>query len=310
MKKVQKNDALQIQKRFHLFRLVLEKKVKDEPSIADSVANRADVLEHLLTKAPRFVDENGTIYQASRTFKIDDSGFYFKFGVEKKSPEKKFDEKKYDFVDFEGSKTQYAYCFYCPKNQLLAVERKSKFYAPSIIANKIALTLEGMKNNPKYHLDNNENLLFLSSVCKSRIVYRPTEFITEIKQAKILLSFTVSIPIQNPYDFENMLADPMKKYMDEVNASESKVTVANKEGLATDKLVDMSHKMAAYGAGASAIVKQSAESKEKKVSLNSQKNSAVAECKLDKGTTIEQNKESIFKRILEVFKAIHDGHKE
>ncbi|MDY0259460.1 MAG: hypothetical protein RBR41_07310 [Desulfovibrio sp.] len=297
-----------------LFRLVLEPQA-GKGSLGEIEVSRQDLLIKLLATSPQLPSGAYKVFLTSKIEQISSSGFYFKAGVQSLKTGAKFDSEKKDFVEAETEIADFSHCIYDKNLQLLAIENKSGLSSPKTLANRLASAIENIKNTDGYKsLSPEEKMLFSNSICKSRQVYETNEFIKILKNSYKISKFTIVMLLPNPANFKDTIYTPFNELMEDTQASGGQITIENKdEGLEPNRLVDLSHDIGAYGAGASAKVQDAAESKERTIRLDKRENAAKATLSLPQTMFTVDFKEyskDFLKVITDKFKQIHESNKK
>lgn len=105
---------------------------------------------------------------------------------------------------------------------------------------------------------------------------------------------------ENPYDFDELLQNPMQQFMKEAEGEESKAGVSSKKGLNKETIVQISHAVAAHGDDAKARILKSEDGIAETVRLKKKINGAYIEI-TEEALKI---REQVFKIIKEKYKQI------
>lgn len=297
-----------------LFRLVLEPNA-GKGSLGEIGISRKDLLIKLLETSPQLSFGANKIFLTSRVERIGQSGFYFKAGIQSRKAGAEFDSEQKDFIEKETEITDFSHCIYEEKLQLLSIESKSGLSTPRALANKLASAIENIKNTDGFRtLPPEAKMLFSNSTCKSRQIYEPNEFTKILRNSYKISKFTIKMLLPNPDNFQDKIYRPFNELMEETQANRASVIIENKdEGLEADRLIDLSHDIGAYGAGASANVQDIAGGKERTIRLDKLENAARVTLPLPQSMfTIDfsQFSRDFLGIIINKFNQIHESSKK
>lgn len=294
---------------FYLFRLVLEPK-GGQTSLSDVEVSKADLLAKILRQGLEARVRQDVTCLSSKVYDIGIGGLYFQFGEIHKKRSKDFDKDTKEFIDTIKDDTDCVHCLYDIKRQLLAIEKKSGLPSPKSLANRIGASIDAIKSNSKQNkiFSDIELILLASTKCKARQIYEPNAFVESLKHCYKIVSYRIDMVPQNPIDFKDTIKDPLGRIMDDTGANAASIQVKNsQDGLGAERLVNISHDVAAYGAGAEARVIDKENAPARQIKLNKNENAAFASASLPiTAMTIDfvQHAEVIMDQILRKFNRI------
>ena len=225
---------------------------------------------------------------------IDNRGAYFALGRTTKSIVELYDIETRNFIVDEHAESPYTHAYIDFPLQVLAIAYKPRL-AP--YTNTIAKQLEKMLNFQ-------EALRRADVVADIAPLNDPRDFLTHIKVASVVQSFTAEITLPNPFDSHEDFEKPYQKFVKATEGYKGKAMVQGND-LNREVIGEVARACAAAGNDASARMKDTEQSRFRTRRL---KGRAVTLDYDDKDP--DESPKSFLDAIRETYKAITSGHEK
>jgi hypothetical protein len=270
--------------RFQLFRIRLFK----NPTLFNHDIDRVELLKEVINDRPSAEIRKGYWWHIGNVNKLNDEGAYFALGRTTKSIVEMYDTETRNFIIDEHSESPYTHTYIDFTYQLLAIAYKPRL-AP--YTKTIAKQLEKLLNTRK-------NLQRHNVSCDITPLNDPRDFISHLKVAEIVQSFTAEVTLPNPFDAHEDFEKPYQKFVSASEGFKGKAMVQG-EDLNRDVICEVAQACAAAGNDASARMKDTKDSRFRTRRL---KGRAVT-LDYDENAS-DESKNKFWKAIRETYKAI------
>ncbi|MDL2313827.1 hypothetical protein LJC36_02475 [Desulfovibrio sp. OttesenSCG-928-C14] len=273
-----------------------------QQSLFESFIDKPTLLKKLILLRPGAMVRKGIEWTMADSEVYAESSIFFNFGRITQKQKDRFDRDERSFYAMIDDDIDRVSCFYDGKFQVLAIESRYEAPKPSTIANYISKVVAAIKDDEELmkKLVPEEKALFLTTRPQIDSITDPVHFIEYIKKAYKINLFEVSFSPENPYDFDELLQNPMQKFMKAADGEESKAGVSSKTGLNKETIVQISHAVAAHGDDARARIFKSENGIAETVRLKKKINEAYIEITEES----LKPKERVFQLIKEKYKQI------
>jgi hypothetical protein len=211
--------------------------------LADAQPDSSMLLRRSLDESPMAELRKGQVWRIGNVEFLDDSGIYFAFGRTRKSAIERFDAEKSIFLQELIATAPYTHVFLDVDLQLAAIASESDL-APriSLIARRLAQVLSRSRTAGEVHAEIEESE-----------IRDPESFITYLREAHAVRSFTFQFKPPNPFDVENEVHRPLERYLREARGERGTTTIQGR-GLEPEVLERLSRSVASQGQNAKARV--------------------------------------------------------
>lgn len=270
--------------RFQLFRIRLFK----NPTLFNHDIDRVELLKKVINSRPSSEIRKGYWWHIGNVNKLNHEGAYFALGRTTKSIVEMYDTETRNFIIDEHSESPYTHSYIDFTYQILAIAYKPRL-APH--TKTIAKQLEKLLNTK-------ENLRRQNVTCDIAPLSDPRDFISHLRVAEIVQSFTAEVTLPNPFDAHEDFEKPYQKFVRATEGYKGKAVVQG-EDLNRKVICEVAQACAASGNDASARMKDTKESRFRTRRL---KGRAVT-LDYDEGDP-EESQNKFLKAIRETYKAI------
>lgn len=232
--------------RFQLFRLRLFKR----PTLFNQDVDRLELLEKVINERPSAELRKGYWWHIGNVEVIDNVGAYFALGRTTKAIVELYDTESRNFVIDEHAESPYTHAYIDFHLQVLAIAYKPRL-AP--YTKTIALQLEKLLNDQK-------ELKWSHVTADIAPLNDPRDFLTHIKVAAIVQSFTAEITLPNPFDAHEDFEKPYQKFVRATEGYRGKAMVQG-DDLNREVIGEVARACAAAGNDASARMKDTERSR-------------------------------------------------
>lgn len=276
--------------RFQLFRLRLFMR----PTLFNHDVDRIELLEKVIYDRPSAELRKGYWWHIGNVERIDNRGAYFALGRTTKSIVELYDIETRNFVIDEHAESPYTHAYIDFPLQVLAIAYKPRL-AP--YTKTIAKQLEKLLNIQKA-------LQWQHITADIAPLNDPRDFLTHIKVAAIVQSFTAEITLPNPFDSHEEFEKPYQRFVRATEGYKGKAMVQG-EDLNREVISEVARACAAAGNDASARMKDTERSRFRTRRL---KGRAVTLDYDDQDP--DESPKSFLDDIRETYKAITSEHEE
>jgi hypothetical protein len=276
--------------RFQLFRL----RLFVSPTLFNQDVDRIELLEKVIKGRPSAELRKGYWWHIGNVEIIDDKGVYFALGRTTKSIFELYDIETRNFVIDEHAESPYTHAYIDFPRQVLAIAYKPRL-APDTKA--IAKQLEKLLNIQ-------EALHGSNITADIAPLNDPRDFLTHIKVAAIVQSFTAEVTLPNPFDSHEDFEKPYQRFVRATEGYKGKAMVQG-DDLNREVIGEVAKACAAAGNDASARMKDTERSRFRTRHLKGQ---AVTLDYNDKDQ--DESPKSFLDAIRETYKAITSEREE
>jgi hypothetical protein len=205
--------------------------------------DRPRLIEDALQKTPERKSRGGSVWHVGNLEKLDDFGWYFRFGRTSRATLPFFDSATRSFVEQDYDSAPYTHAVVDSRLGLCALARKTQLaHSTGQIANQLEKLL------------NDTSIAYTTGVRFSlEAIKDPQEFIDQLKGALAILSFGITFGRPNPFDANELFQKPMEQLLDEAHGAEGQTTIEG-EALDPDVLTELTRSAAATGNDAEAVI--------------------------------------------------------
>jgi hypothetical protein len=232
---------------FHLFRIRLEEKAD---LFADTSKTKAEIIKEAVDEKPSREIRKGQVWKIGNVEPIGTEGLFFAFGKITKSTREVYDESGGNFIEEDLEECPYTYVMVDLRFQVCAIAKKTKIaQSPKPVGSNLAKLLDASD-------------VAVSNSIKFSIapISDPAEFLTLIKDAKIISRFEIEFSPPNPFDAEKDFHAPMEKFLQVTGGFKGATTIEG-NNLDSGVLVEVVRSAAATGNEAKAWIKSSDDQK-------------------------------------------------
>lgn len=276
--------------RFQLFRLRLFL----TPTLFNQDVDRVNVLREIISEKPSAEIRKGFWWHIGNVKDLGINGAYFALGRTTKSIIELYDPKTRDFVVDEHPESPYTHVYIDFPLQVLAIGYKPRL---SQYTKSIAEQLEKLLNQQEKikHNDMSADIAPLSD---------PRDFITHLKEAAVVGTFTAEFTLPNPFDAEEDFEKPFQRFIHASAGNKGKASVSGPD-LNRDTIENIARSCAVAGNDALARMKDTDKSRFR---IRRLKGRAVTIDYNDDDPN--ESPESFLEAIRETYKAIRTEHSE
>ena len=223
--------------RFQLFRLRLFIK----PTLFNQNLDRIQLLQDVILARPSGELRRNFTWHIGNVKLLDSNSAYFAIGRTTKSIVELYDTKTRDFILDEYPESPYTHAYIDFKLQVLAIAYKKRL---AQYTKTIGKQLERLLNSHEY-LQNADTTADIASLND------PRDFLTHIKEAAIVQSFTAETTLPNTFDSSEDWEKPFQRFVRAAEGNQGK-TVVRGDDLNRDVLEEVTRACAVSGNNVSA----------------------------------------------------------
>lgn len=248
-----------------------------------------EILIDALNKLPSAEGSRGIIWHIGNIEKLDQDGYYFRFGKTTKSTFEVYENGLFKDEEFETS--PYTHIVIHTQLELCGIARKTKLSQTTKgIANQLARVLthsqEG-QSDAKFEI---------------ATLLDPKNLIHYLTTAYSISKFMISFKRPNPWDIDEDYVKPTQKLLESSGGEKGKTQIEGNE-LASDKLEDLARSAASTGDEAIAWLRTNKQSKLQKKQLTGNPVIINHEDLSDKNQITE-----LYNKVVEVYNRIRNGN--
>jgi hypothetical protein len=199
---------------YQLFRLTSRKSIQ-LPLLGDPRLDSSELLRQSLQELPRAELRKGQVWRIGNVQLLDDTGIYFAFGRTRKSAIERFDAEKSAFLLEMSSTAPHTHVFLDVELQLAAIAGESDLAPrPALIARRLAQVLSRSATAGENYAE-----------IEASEIRDPESFITYLREAYAVRSFSFQFKAPNPFDVENEVHRPLERYLREAGGESGTTSI-------------------------------------------------------------------------------------
>lgn len=226
--------------RFQLFRLRLFL----EPTFFNQDVDRVNVLREIVFEKPSAELKKGYWWHVGNVKGLGKNGAFFALGRTTKSMVELYDPETKDFIIDEHPESPYTHVYVDFPLQVLAIGYK----------NRLAPKTESIAKQLEKLLNQQERLQHINMTSDIAPLIDPRDFLTHLKEAAVVRTFTADFTLPNPFDSEEDFEKPFQRFINASEGNKGKASVSGSD-LNRDVIENIARSCAASGNGASARMK-------------------------------------------------------
>ncbi|MDD5234397.1 MAG: hypothetical protein PHG91_13470, partial [Syntrophales bacterium] len=219
-------------------------------TLFNNKVDRIKILKTCILKRPSAELQKGFWWHIGNVKELDDNGASFAIGRTTKSKLEIYDPKTKDFIINEHPESPYTQVYIDFPFQIIAIAYKPKL---SQYTKSIAQQLERILNLQD---------LFINQHATANIaaLKDPKDFITHLKEAAVVQSFSAEFSLPNLFDSEEDFEKPFQRLIQESEGNKGKAIISG-SNLNRAVIEDLARSCAASGNEASAKMKDTEQSR-------------------------------------------------
>ncbi len=273
---------------FQLFRIQVYPPIQGQ--LFEQRKAPSQILKEVIYSLPSAKLRRGMTWHVGNVTEIDEKALYFRLGRITQLTREVYHDGRFDEQAFEEA--PYTHVLLDLELEVCAVAKKIKLAVKTArIGRQLVRLLEKSEGNVKLQAD-----------FDIKEIYDPKDFLTHLRQARLISKFWVIFSKPNAFDVNKDFIQPMQKLLSESEGDQGKTEVEG-DSLNKDSLEELARSAASVGNDAGALLQPMEKGRRVRKSLKG--NSATYTTEED--IAEDKQKKSIMKDIREVYQRLRSG---
>lgn len=277
-----------MQLEFQLFRIQVYPPIQGQ--LFEPRKTPSEILKEVIYSLPSARLRRGMTWHVGNVTQLDEKALYFRLGRITQQTREVYHDGQFEEQAFEEA--PYTHVLLDLELEVCAVARKIKLAVNTArIARQLARLLEKSTGNVKLQAD-----------FDIKEIYDPKDFLTHLRQARVISKFWVTFSRPNAFDVNKDFIKPMQKLLNESAGDEGKTELEG-DNLNKDSLEELARSAASVGNDAGALLQPQEKRHRVRKSLKGNPATYVTEADI----ADEQQKKNMIQEIRDMYQRLRGG---